>query len=169
MAVTISERARLVLFGPSIWTRLESSERSAMLMLKLTNSLTLNGLRSKLQARISAVSIFTGVTFHLEPISHHTSIIKDDKMYLIGGSYNFNSNANVYSLDLRTFKCEMLRVRGAGGDLENIPAARDEHTAVIHGDTIILFGGFVDGERTNHIYKLYLNKNIWEKVELANA
>lgn len=89
-------------------------------------------------------------------------------MYLIGGSYNFNSNANVYSLDLRTFKWELLRVRGANGDAENIPAARDEHTAVIHNDTIILFGGFVDGERTNNIYKFYLNKNIWEKVSLTN-
>ena len=89
-------------------------------------------------------------------------------MYLFGGSFNFDSNESVYALDLRKFVWEKLRVRGLDGNAENIPAAQDEQCSVLVGETVILFGGFVNGERTNNIYKFHLKKNLWEKVELQD-
>ena len=83
-------------------------------------------------------------------------------MYLFGGSYNFNSNPNVYCLDLRKFNWELIKVRG------DVPAARDEHTAVLHDETVILFGGFVSGERTSEMFKYHIPSKTWEKIELAD-
>lgn len=42
-------------------------------------------------------------------ISHHTSVVFGDKMYLLGGSKSSGvENVNMYSLDLKSFKWEIV-------------------------------------------------------------
>ena len=43
---------------------------------------------------------------------------------------------------------------------------RDEHSAILYGDAMIIYGGFVDiGERTSQIIKYDFKKKEWEIVE----
>ncbi len=46
-----------------------------------------------------------------------------------------------------------------------MPDNRDEHTANVYEGTLILFGGFVKGERTNTMYRYYFKENKWEEVK----
>ena len=46
---------------------------------------------------------------HPGPLSHHTSVVFGDKMYLYGGSKgNCDSNDLMYALDLKTFRWEVI-------------------------------------------------------------
>jgi N-acetylneuraminic acid mutarotase len=51
-------------------------------------------------------------------------------------------------------------------DAENYPKTRDEHSAVILHDSMIVFGGFAFGERCNDIFKYTFRSNTWEKVKV---
>jgi hypothetical protein len=46
----------------------------------------------------------------------------------------------------------------------NLPSGTDEHTAVVHEDQMILFGGFVDGDRINSTYKFNFKLGEWKLV-----
>ena len=85
--------------------------------------------------------------------------MNQDKVYIFGGSNSFNENSKFYSLDLKSLKWEMVNARG------EVPPLRDEHTANMYEGTMVIFGGFVDGERTNDIYRYYFKENKWEKVQ----
>ena len=50
------------------------------------------------------------------------------------------------------------------GDQNNMPVTRDEHSAVVYKDCMVIFGGFAFGERTNTLYKYNFKKNVWEKL-----
>mmetsp|Transcript_11670 Transcript_11670/g.11589 ORF Transcript_11670/g.11589 Transcript_11670/m.11589 type:complete len:172 (+) Transcript_11670:112-627(+) len=47
----------------------------------------------------------------------------------------------------------------------DIPNNRDEHTANVYENSMIVFGGFSNGERTNEIYRYYFKENKWEYVK----
>jgi N-acetylneuraminic acid mutarotase len=65
----------------------------------------------------------------------------------------------MYALDLKNFKWEPVHGRG------EVPIPRDEHTALIYENSMIVFGGFAEnGERVNEIYRYYFKENKWEKV-----
>jgi N-acetylneuraminic acid mutarotase len=55
-------------------------------------------------------------------------------------------------------KWEIINPRG------DIPLTRDDHTALIYEGSMVIFGGFVDGERTNAMYRYYFKDNKWEKI-----
>ena len=59
-------------------------------------------------------------------LAHHSSVVFGDKMYLYGGSNLYKENKELYSLDMRSFKWEILKGRG------DVPLYRDEHTAIIY-------------------------------------
>jgi N-acetylneuraminic acid mutarotase len=79
-------------------------------------------------------------------------------MYLFGGSSSAYPCFPFYSLDLKSLKWEVIHSRG------EVPVTRDDHTAVLYEGSMVIFGGFVDGERTNDIYRYYFKDNKWEKV-----
>ena len=79
-------------------------------------------------------------------------------MYLFGGSNGSQENPRLFTLDLKTFKWDYINARG------EIPPSRDEHSANIYEGTMVIFGGFVEGERVNDIYRFYFKENKWEKV-----
>jgi hypothetical protein len=70
-------------------------------------------------------------------------------MYLFGGSNLEQDNKKFYTLELNTFKWDVVKVRGEQ------PPTRDEHTAVLYESegSMIIFGGFIQGVRTNEIDK----------------
>ena len=94
-------------------------------------------------------------------IAHHSSIVYGDKMYLFGGSQNTPSPSYFYTLDLRSYKWEVVNSRG------EVPERRDDHTAIFYDNSMVIFGGFIEGaERTNSLYRYYFKDNKWEKIQV---
>ena len=83
-------------------------------------------------------------------------------MYLFGGSKPSLQNApySLYVLDLKSLKWDFVNTRG------EVPASRDDHTALFYEGSMIIFGGFtIEGERTNQIYRYYFKDNKWELIK----
>ena len=98
------------------------------------------------------------------PLSNHSSVEYQGKMYLFGGSTNRSENLNLHSLDLYRYQWTLLKPKAANHDEENLPHTRDEHSCVVHNDSMIVFGGFAFGERANSIFKYNFKMNTWEKI-----
>ena len=47
---------------------------------------------------------------------------------------------------------------------ENKMVSRDEHSAVVFSDHMIVYGGFKDGERCSEIFKFSFHTSTWERV-----
>lgn len=85
-------------------------------------------------------------------------------MYLFGGSgpkspiYNpdLPVPSALWILDMKNLRWEY--VNNAQGD---IPISRDDHTSLVYENSMIVFGGFVEGERTNDIYRYHFRENLW--------
>lgn len=84
-------------------------------------------------------------------IAHHSSIVFGDRMYLFGGSNLELENSKFFTLDLNTFKWDVVKLKG------DLPTSRDEHTAVFNDSdgSMIIFGGFLSGQRTNTMVKYF--------------
>ena len=72
-----------------------------------------------------------------------------------GNKPNGTTNESLHKFDCQNFKWELARQR------EDLPGARDDHTAVVHEETMILFGGFLDGERCNLVHKYEFLNGRW--------
>lgn len=46
----------------------------------------------------------------------------------------------------------------------DIPKTRDEHTANVYENAMIIFGGFVNGVRTNEIFRYNFNTRRWDMI-----
>ena len=90
-------------------------------------------------------------------------------MYLIGGSMNGREYqcAQMYRLDLSTMSWDMVGTRCAQEG--QLPVTLDEHSAILEGNRIIIFGGFDNGERVNNIYTFDVDTMTWARIEPANA
>jgi len=91
------------------------------------------------------------------PVSRHTSVVYRDKLYSYGGSDGQDS-LDLYALDLRIWRWEKVLARG------EVPESRDEHTMVLDGDSMVIFGGYLDLQRTNHLFRYHFKENRWERV-----
>ena len=74
----------------------------------------------------------------------------------------------IYRLDLQTYNWDQVQTRSED-DNASIPNQIDEHSAEIDGSRVVIFGGFLDGERTNTIRTFDLNTHVWSVVEPVNA
>ena len=91
-------------------------------------------------------------------------------MYLVGGTMNgrdYNCN-QMYRLDLQTFNWDMVATRASEGQPTSLPVCIDEHTAILDGNTVIIFGGFQDGCRTNMVHTFDAETRVWSLLEPAN-
>jgi hypothetical protein len=91
-------------------------------------------------------------------------------MFLFGGN-TYNKTVQVfgdemvhsplYCLNMKTFSWSQLKTRG------DVVKPRDEHTAVLDepNGTMVIFGGFEDGERVNDVAIYNLKTNIWQKIK----
>lgn len=85
---------------------------------------------------------------------------------MFGGSNKQEQASSFYSLDLKTYRWELVRAKGNHSlDSKHVPESRDEHTAILNNDEMVIFGGFVNGERTNEIFKYSIRDNKWTKIE----
>ena len=93
-------------------------------------------------------------------LAHHSSVVHGDRMFLFGGSNLEQENRKFFSLDLNSYKWDLVKSRG------DLPATRDEHTAVVfeNESSMIVFGGFCNGERTNEAVKYLFQENRWVKI-----
>lgn len=88
-----------------------------------------------------------------------------DSVILYGGSYNFNSNTKVRCLSLKTLVWKEINVQ-RGSD---VPEGLDDHTAVVHENEMIVFGGFDGGYRNNQVYSLNLKTFKWKHMKAHGA
>ena len=118
-----------------------------------------------------------------KPISNHTLVVYEphEKVYLFGGitretKEGGGSNGEMYSLELNKYQWQLIKAKPLNGNRKNVPGARDEHTAIVHEDSMVIFGGFAGGEgglsggisssrRTNDIYKYHFKENTWERIK----
>jgi len=93
-------------------------------------------------------------------ISHHSSVIHNRKMYLFGGNTRCaEEEHDIYFLNLDTLQWNTLKPNGIK------VSCRDEHTSVLHGDKMYVFGGFDRGERRNTIVAFDFKSESWGEVE----
>ena len=119
-----------------------------------------------------------------KPVANHTCCVYEpqSKMYLYGGIVKETregggSIGEMYSLELNNHQWQLVKAKPANGNRKNVPGARDEHTAVVHEDTMYIFGGFTGGEgglatkggqtvkRSNDLYKYSFKENTWERIK----
>jgi hypothetical protein len=70
-------------------------------------------------------------------------------MYLYGGNNGAEGNSFFYKLDLNSFYWEIVDYF----DENSVIRPRDSHSAVFSQEfnQMIVFGGFIDGDRTNEV------------------
>jgi Kelch motif len=87
-------------------------------------------------------------------------------MYLFGGSKgNCDANDKMYTLDLKLNRWDI--VSDQQGD---IPKTRDEHSASLYeSNSMVIFGGFVNGVRNNDVYKFTFITRKWELLKPSTA
>jgi len=134
---------------------------------KIGNLESTGDLRSG-EAQLNWMELKTSGIKMPPPISNHTSVISKNKMYLYGGSIGLSSNPVFYALDLTKLIWETVRTKPYQNIEENTPAPRDEHTAIIHDEQMIVFGGFVDGERVNHTFRFIFKTGEWKLVTTSS-
>jgi hypothetical protein len=97
-------------------------------------------------------------------LSNHSSVVYNKKMYLFGGSTGLNTNATLYGYEPGSNLWELTRVKAADNNQENLPQGSDEHTAVVHEDSMYVFGGFIDGDRVDFTYKFNFKSGEWHFI-----
>ena len=66
------------------------------------------------------------------PVTYHQAFVIGHYMYIIGGSYLKSKQDTQYRLDLKMWKWEAFKVKGANNDTNNLPVSIDEHSACIN-------------------------------------
>lgn len=90
-------------------------------------------------------------------------------MYLYGGSTGLNTNSTLFGYEPQSNLWELIRVKPADNNQDNLPQGSDEHTAVVHEDNMYVFGGFVDGDRVDHTHKFHFKTGEWKALTLADG
>jgi len=70
----------------------------------------------------------------------------------------------MHCLDLNKHQWTLLKPRAKDNKEANLPVTRDEHSCVVHNDSMVIFGGFAFGERTNDIFRYEFKNDQWEKI-----
>lgn len=86
-------------------------------------------------------------------------------MYLFGGSSGVVENKDLFSLDLNSHKWKIEKQLPMDNNDYHLPKTRDEHTAVLHGASMVIFGGFSYGDRTNELFRYHFGSSQWEKLD----
>ena len=83
---------------------------------------------------------------HPGPLGHHTNVVVGKKSFLYGGIMpNQEVNNTMYVFDSISHSWNKVLQRGLQ------PTPRDQHTANVWEDKMIVFGGFENGSRVNTI------------------
>lgn len=66
---------------------------------------------------------------------------------------------------MNSYRWKLLEPKPLNGDESNFCLTRDEHTACVMGDNMVVFGGFKAGERCNDIFQYNFTANTWENIK----
>lgn len=77
-------------------------------------------------------------------------------------------NLDLYELDLENYRWTKLKAQPMNNDKSNLPITRDEHTCVVYDNSLVIFGGFKFGEKTNTMFRYHINSNTWEQIYASN-
>ncbi|CAI2364122.1 unnamed protein product [Moneuplotes crassus] len=100
-------------------------------------------------------------------ISYHTLTRHGDQAFLFGGSDLGIDNSKMFSFDIEN--CEWKVISDLSNETGDQPITRDEHSAVLWNDTIVIFGGNVKGFKSNDVWFYHVNENKWEEVKADNS
>lgn len=78
-----------------------------------------------------------------------------------------SSNSQIFSLDTNTNLWEPIRTKPYQNSNDHNPPEIDEHSAVVANDEMFIFGGFVEGDRTNNTYKYNFKLSEWQLLECS--
>lgn len=98
-------------------------------------------------------------------LCRHSAIVKGDLMYIFGGSDGDRETNNTM-----IFNCLTKNWTTVISDNPNVPPALDSHSAALYEDGassyMIVFGGYVSGDRSNETYMMNLANNKWTHVSI---
>ena len=88
-------------------------------------------------------------------VGYHTLTRYGNKVYLIGGSDLGKDNTKMYEFNIDTNEWKVVNQK----DSNNFPDPRDEHSAVLWNDIIVIYGGNVHGFKSSELWFYYCNDN----------
>jgi N-acetylneuraminic acid mutarotase len=99
------------------------------------------------------------VKFAPGALAHHTATVYNNAVYIIGGiRANGVSNTEMYKFDIYNLKWEHTRQR------DHMPEQRDDHTCNLYEDSMLLFGGYKNGVRTNELLSFKFEGSKWSEL-----
>jgi len=97
-------------------------------------------------------------------LAHHNAVVYNNCAYLLGGiRSNGVSNTELYKFDILGSKWDLARQR------DDMPGFRDDHTCNLYEDTIVLFGGYETGVRTNDLLSYKFETFKWTKLSWSGS
>ena len=105
-------------------------------------------------------------------LAHHTSFTYGDVVYVHGGSFlpvaadRPLNTSRMYSFDTTLCKWQLLQTTS---DDDFVCDGLAQHTSVVSGDDVYIFGGITDGSPTSRLLKFNIPKKHWTVVETKNS
>lgn len=104
-------------------------------------------------------------TFIPPPLTNHTMISYDNKLWVFGGDTLQGLINKVFMYDPDINDWCIIDTCGAGDDDDNIPPPMQEHAAVMYGHLMCIIGGKDESDNyLNTVYFLNLNTFTWYKL-----
>lgn len=102
------------------------------------------------------------------PVCRHTAIIKNNSMYVFGGTNGNDDFNHTLVFDLINLACRVITP-----DIKNCPPPLDSHSACLYEDGtaswMIVFGGYSVGERVNSVFSLNLSTEQWKQAQTSKG
>ena len=102
------------------------------------------------------------------PLCRHSAIVKNDIMYVFGGSNGSQEFNKITAINLKTLASRVILP-----DNNLCPPALDSHTACLYEDGtaawMIVFGGFAVGERSSNVYTFNLSSEKWKQAQTSKG
>ena len=102
------------------------------------------------------------------PLCRHSAIVKDDSMYVFGGTNGSQDFNRTLVFNLKTLSCRVINAEN-----KSCPPTLDSHTANLYEDGtaawMVVFGGFTVGERSSNVYTLNLTSEKWKLAQTSKG
>ena len=102
------------------------------------------------------------------PLCRHSAIVKNDQMYIFGGSDGSQEFNRTLVFNLKTLACRSILPENNA-----CPPPLDSHSACLYEDGtaawMVVFGGFAAGERSSSVYTLNLASEKWKQAQTSRG
>ncbi|OMJ68853.1 hypothetical protein SteCoe_33574 [Stentor coeruleus] len=102
------------------------------------------------------------------PLCRHSAIVKNDSMYVFGGTDGTQEFNRIIVFNLNNFSA-----RSILPDNASCPPPLDSHTACLYEDGtaawMIVYGGYAAGERSSNVYTFNLNSEKWKQAQTSRG